>query len=378
MKFMIEKKELSALTTLVHRAAAAKSTIPVLSGLLLNLSKDKGLTMTATDMEIGIIASTTNVDIIEEGNVLINANYFADFIKLLPDTLVSIELIKDKSRLQVNYGRSSGYINIYDNEDYPDLPINDLKDCFKIQQDVLKNALKKTSFAAATNHFRQMFTGVLFDFKKDTLNIVASDTHRLAHYSYILDEPNLEPINFIIPVRTVNELLRLLEDNDNNINIAISNNNIIFYQENFILFSRLIDGQYPNYDAVIPKQFTTDFDINPNKLATSLERSKIMPTDDKFQIPNVKININEKEIQCNTFSENMGEIVEIIDGLEINGEHNFNISFNTNYFLDIAKIFAQECDLIKIKLSGSLGPALISNPEKENYVYVLVPLRTSN
>lgn len=113
MKFFIEKNELSALTTLVYRAASSKNTIPVLSGLLIEVSKEKGLTMTATDMEIGIRASTDQVQIEKEGSVLVNAYYFADFIKLLPESTIGIELNQETARLNINYGRSSGYINIY-------------------------------------------------------------------------------------------------------------------------------------------------------------------------------------------------------------------------------------------------------------------------
>ena len=185
MKFNIEKREISTLTTLVHRASSSKNAIPVLSGLHISLSRENGLTMTATDMEIGIKASTSNVDIIEEGNVLVNANYFADFIKLLPDTLISFDLNQETSRLNISYGRSSGRINIFQETDYPDLPIDKIEPLFSIPQDVLKEGLKKTSFAAASNHFRQVFTGVLFDIiDNHTLIIVASDTHRLAYYTY--------------------------------------------------------------------------------------------------------------------------------------------------------------------------------------------------
>ena len=140
MKFNIEKRELSALTAMVYRAASNKNTIPVLSGLLLELSHDKGLTMTATDMEIGIKTSTSNVDILEEGSVLVNASYFADFIKLLPDTLISIELNTVKSRLQINYGRSSGNINIYREQDYPGLPINKMEDHFELSPNYIKRS----------------------------------------------------------------------------------------------------------------------------------------------------------------------------------------------------------------------------------------------
>ena len=379
MKFTIEKREISALTTLVHRAASNKNTIPILSGLHIQLSHEKGITMTATDMEIGIKASTSNVEVIEEGSVLVNANYFSDFIKLLPDGIISFELNKETSKLNISYGRSTGRINIYQERDYPELPIKKMEYLFSIPQDILKEGLRKTAFAAAVNHFRQVFTGVLFDILDNgNLKIVASDTHRLAYYTYTLDKEEIEPFKFVIPIRTVNELLRFLDDSSEKINIAMSENNVIFYKDNFILLSRLIEGQYPNYETVIPSSFSTELNIKTHILASSLGRAKIMPTDDKFQIQHVQFSLQENEALLNSFSESMGEISEVIEEIDIEGEKDIKISFNTHYFLDAVKIFENECKSLTIKFSGSLTPALIKNPEKENYIYILVPMRTNN
>jgi len=379
MKFNIEKRELSALTTMVYRAASSKNTIPVLSGLLLDLSREKGLTMTATDMEIGIRASTSNVDIIEEGSVLVNANYFADFIKLLPDTLISIELNTTTSKLQIHYGRSSGNINIYLEQDYPGLPIKKMEDRFVLPQNILKEALRKTVFAAASNHFRQVFTGVLFDIQENgALKIVASDTHRLAYYTCQLPESKPEPFKFVIPIRTVNELLRFLEDSEETIKIASSDNNIIFYKDEFLLLSRLIEGQYPNYEQVIPANFVTHLDIKTHPLATSLERAKIIPTDDKLKIQHMQLYFQENEVYINSNSEAMGEVVEVLEDNVIDGDRELKIVFNTNYFLEAVKIFDQECENIKISFSGSFGPAMLKNESKDNYLYILVPMRTNN
>jgi DNA polymerase-3 subunit beta len=379
MKVSMEKRDLSTLTTLVYRAASTKNTIPVLSGLLIEADPDKGLIMTATDMEIGIKASTSSVEIIEPGSVLVNAHYFADFIKLLPDGPVTLELNQDRAKLNVNYGRSSGSINTYRDYEYPDLPLDKMQERMAVSQKILKEALKKTSFAAAITHFRQVFTGVLFDILPDNiLKIVASDTHRLACFTQTLDGPELDPFNFIIPTRTVNELLRILDDTDASINISFTENNVIFSKDNFILLSRLIEGQYPNYEQVIPSSFNTSLSVNTAILANALERARTMPTDDKLKIQYVRFNVNEKEIEVNAYSEIMGEIEEVIEDVEISGESDIKIAFNTNYFLDITKILSNEGEKIDIQLSGSLGPALIKNPEKDNYLYVLVPLRTNN
>lgn len=379
MKVNLDKKDLSTITSLVHRAAANKTTIPVLTGLLIEASATDGLTMTATDMEIGIKASTRTADIVEEGKVLVNAYYFSDLIKLLPDTAVSMELNQEKAKLTISYGRSSGYLNTYQEQEYPDLPVTKMTDIFSIDQKTLKEALKKTAFAAAGSHFRQVFTGVLFDITDPhSLKIVASDTHRLACYTCTLENGPEKPLNFVIPVRTVNELLRLLEDSDEILNVALAENNVIFYKEDFLLLSRLIEGQYPNYNQVIPTSFNANIKIGSYALAESLERAKTMPVDEKVKIPHVQLTFKGEEAIINSYSEEMGEIEEIIENLQVEGEDNLKISFNTNYFYDALKIFAPECEEIDLHLSGSLGPALIKNAAKDNYVYVLVPLRTNN
>ena len=378
MKFIIEKRELSSITTMVHRAASSKNTIPVLSGLLIEISQEKGLVMTATDMEIGIKASTKNVEIIYEGSVLVNSQYFSDFIKLLPDSMIQIELDQDKAKLNISYGRSSGYINIYSDFEYPDLPIEKIDYKISIPQKVLRESFKKTSFASAMAHFRQVFTGILFDLKEDgILRIVASDTHRLAHYLF-KPEAGVTPMSFIVPTRSINELMRIIDDTEELIDISFSDNNIIFSNPDFILLSRVIDGQYPNYEQVIPKSYSSSLLINAKVLLNTLERAKIMPTDDKTKIQHVQFSFSANEAIVESFSEVMGEIEEIIEDLAIEGEKDFKIAFNTNYFLDIVKILQDECEEIKIELSGPLGPVKIFNPADENYLYVLVPLRTSN
>lgn len=379
MKFIIEKKDLSAITTLAQRAASNKNTIPILSGVLIEVSAEKGLTMTATDMDIGIIASSGNIDVLEDGKVLVNAHYFADFIKSLPDTSIVVELNQEASKLNIYYGRSSGFINIYRDFEYPGLPFQKMEQKLSLPQTVLKKALRKTSFAVASNHFRQVFTGVLFDIlESGDLKIVASDTHRLAYFTHSLGSPVNDPFSFIIPIRTVNELLRLLDDDEEMVNISFSENNVIFSKENFILFSRLLEGSYPNYEQVIPSNSSSVVYLKSNVLLNALERAKTMPTDEKIKIQHVQFKFGENEAVVNAYSEVMGELEEVIEDIQIEGENDIKIAFNTNYFLDIAKLLNSETEEIQISLSGSIGPAIIRNPDQDNYLYVLVPLRTNN
>ena len=377
MKFRIDKKKLSVLTSTVSRAASGKSTIPILTGLHISANKESGLTMTATDMEIGIKSYQREVDILEEGEALVNAGYFDNFIKLLPDGPVDIILDREGSRLVVAYGRSTGKINIYDESEYPGLPAGKTRKKFSFPQMVLKDALRKTVFASAQNHFRQVFTGVLFDFKEDgVIRIVASDTHRMAYYSYISEQSGIEPFQFVIPSRTVNELLRFLDDVDD-IEITLSENNVIFNNQKFMLLSRLIEGQYPNYEQVIPANIVSDVFFSTGSLLNTLERARVMPTDDKIKIPHIQLSFGENEAQINSYSEAVGDISEVLENVSLSGEKDIKIAFNTNYFLDIVRILETECDNIKVSFSGMHGPAIVRNEEKDNYIYVMVPLRTA-
>ena len=157
MKIMAEKKDLSYLTSLVYRAASSKNTIPVLSGLLLEASREKGLAMTATDMEIGIKVSSSDIEVIEEGTVLVNAHYFADFIKLLPDTKITVELNEETAKIVINYGRSSGYINTYREYEYPDLPLSQVEKKISLPQKHPENRLEKNLFRCRSNPFSSGF-----------------------------------------------------------------------------------------------------------------------------------------------------------------------------------------------------------------------------
>ncbi|MGE5423046.1 MAG: DNA polymerase III subunit beta, partial [Ignavibacteriales bacterium] len=308
---------------------------------------------------------------------LVNARYFTDLVRYLPDSDVTVALDKEKSKLQVIYGRSSSSLNIFDDEEFPDLPLTKLTPICKIPQNILRECIKKTAFAAATNHFKPVFTGLLFDFEKDGLKIVASDTHRLA----IIKRPEIKTSQkigqLVIPARNINELFRILEDSENEITMGQAENNIVFYleEEGFYFLTRLIEGQYPNYNQVVPQEFINSFFIEADPLIESLERASLLPTDAK-SIKHVQMDFGQTELMLSAFSEKMGEMNEVIDTVNAETDKTIKINFNTRYMLDIVKILGAENKDIQIKLTGAMSPAIIKNPEEDSYIHVLVPLRT--
>lgn len=175
----------------------------------------------------------------------------------------------------------------------------------------------------------------------------------------------------------MSDIARILEDGDSEINIGLAENHIVFYttEQDLSCSSRLIEGQYPNYIQVIPKNFVNTFLVNSSLLTQSLERTSLMPFDQKM-IQYVKMNFEPEQLVISAFSEKMGEMTEIIKEVEAESKQAVELNFNTRYLLDAVKLLSQENKNIQISLSGPLGPAVIRNPEDDNYTYVLVPLRT--
>ncbi|NLV15617.1 MAG: DNA polymerase III subunit beta [Syntrophomonadaceae bacterium] len=376
MKISINTNLLAHTSAMVQRAASNKDTHPALSGLLLT-AKGNELTIQATDLDIGIKKTIGPVDIANEGEVLVNAKYFSDLIRFLSEEEIELEHNPETGKLNVLYGLSSSSLNLYNPEEFPEIPMEKVKPLASISQATLRNYIKKTSFAAASNHFKPVFTGILFDFSDGQLTLVGSDTHRLAMIkSDQFKEAELTG-QFVVPVRTLTEIARIIEDSESEISIGLADNHIVFFikEEQFYCSSRLIEGYYPNYQQVIPDSSSNIFTIGSESLIKALDRAALLPIDPK-SIQSIRMKFNPSQLTITAFSEKMGELTEVITDLEALNDESFEVSFNTRYLLDIVKILNPETKTIQIGLNSSLSPATIKNPSDEKYIYVLVPLRT--
>lgn len=376
MEFSINKNLLSQAASIVQRAASTRDTIPALSGILMTAEKDS-LILQATDLDMGVKRIVQPVNIVHEGSVLVNAKYFSDLVRYLSDEEVTVSLDEANNKLNVISGTSSSFLNIYNLEDFPEMPLNKVSYIGSIPQSVLKSFIRKTVIAAAVTHFKPVFTGILFDFSSDSFTMVASDTHRLAIIKSEQISCEILPGQYIIPVRILNDIARILEDSDTEINIGLAENHIVFYSPNqdFSSSSRLIEGQYPNYIQVIPSSFVNTFLIESGLLTQSLERASLLPFDPKL-IQYVKMSFSPSQLVISAFSEKMGEMTEVITDIEAQTDQPVELNFNTRYLLDAVKLLNSETKNIQISLSGPLGPAVIKNPDDDKYTYVLVPLRT--
>lgn len=364
MKVLLEQKDLSKMVTTVARAAASNTTVPILTGMMLEAEGGK-LTATSLDLAIGMKMSTAEIQMEESGKVVVNAHHLSELVKKLPSGVITLETVGGK--LNVKYGRNHANINTFLESEWVGFPDAGYEDKFVIPQKTLKTALQNVVFAAAKNHFRQVFTGVLIDLipAQNEIRFVGTDTHRMAMHRVLME--NLpESWSPIVPAPAVVELIKLLQGEEN-CSVGLSGNNIIFKWDDFEMFSRIIEGAFPNYLQVIPQNIVSNVEIDPAKIKECVDRINALPTGNK-EIPTVCLSITDS-IKMGGKSENAGDVQEVCAYVSKDGE-DIEIKFNTNYFLDALKVMPETA---KLSFAGTQSPAIVQGTPE--YLVVIVPLR---
>jgi DNA polymerase-3 subunit beta len=375
LRIIVNQTVLSALTQTVARAASTKDSNPALAGMLLRATADGKLTAEATDLDIGIISSTDEADIIKEGTVFVNAQYFANLVKNMPNQELSIGA--DGNNLVVKYGKSKATVATLNTRDYMDWHIDGVTTLFTCENQQLRDALTNTVFACAKTHFKYVFTGCLFEIGENVVDIVASDTHRLATYQFPIEKG--EPAQKIIPHRAVREIIRLVSE-PGIITVATTDNSTVVTVGNTTLICREIEGQYPNWRAIIPSEFAVEVKIQKGFLFDALKRMSVIPIDAKM-IPVTRMKLTQEgQSGCEGIlalsgrSETTGGIQEVID-VELLRGGEAEMTINTGYLRDFVQTAKGEEVLVYMQESNTL-PLLLKDASVDGYKYVLVPLRT--
>ncbi|AVX19221.1 DNA polymerase-3 subunit beta [Carboxydocella sporoproducens DSM 16521] len=349
----------------VQRAVASKTTMPILSGIKLETVDDK-LIFSATDLEIAIQA-TINITTITSGAVVVPAKYFTEMVRKLPDTKIEIKVDELSHQLTVMYGNSQLKLNGYDPQAYPLIPQIEADKVFSIRSELLRQMLKQVIFAVGVENNRPVFQGILFDCYQDNLTLVATDTHRLAMRKGKWSQGNVEEFSAIVPGKTMNELLRLLPEEEE-VKLSFSQNQLAIQLPNIIMFSRLIEGQFPAYKQVIPSQWKSRLRVKTRELLETAERATLLAQDGTSTI---KLIVKQYQLEVNSASSSVGTLKEEIP-IYLEGEET-QITFNTKYLIDVLRNLDSE--ELTMDLTGSISPGIIRPLENENYLYLLLPLR---
>ncbi|NPV27968.1 MAG: DNA polymerase III subunit beta [Firmicutes bacterium] len=370
MKFTSTKDNLSYATQIVQKSVSSKTTIPILSGILIETGQQM-VKLAATDLEIGTECSFP-ADVQLEGKTVVPARYFIEFVRRLPDQEITIESNSENSQITIKYGISEFTLSTMDPTEFPILPLSQDGPRFTLTQGKFKQMIKQVLIATSNEQVRPVFTGVLLLFEEGTIKLVATDTHRLAvreeRQEYPLElEQQIKQV--IIPARTLSELNRILLDDNESFSVTITENQILFTTEQIALLSRLIDGHFPNYKQVLPKQYSSTIKLKTKELLSTLERAALLmsPTEGissaKFELQKDKLIVSSTVPNGSIYE----ELPIILEGDPL------LIAFNSKYLIDVLRIIDNE--EILFQFTGPLSSAVIRPTSDENYFYLVLPIR---
>ncbi|MBU0743875.1 MAG: DNA polymerase III subunit beta [Gammaproteobacteria bacterium] len=368
MKFSIKREALLKPLQLVTGVVERKQTKPILSHVLL-VAEDKLLTFIGTDLEVELHALINmETPVKTPSQITLPGKKFLDICRSLPENS-TVELTENKGRITLSCGRSRFTMTSLPTQDFPRSPEQKTVMNFRIKQGDLRQLIEKTSFAIPQQDVRQYLNGLLFEVKDGTIQTLATDGHRLAVHSIAAPVIDSSLAQVIIPRKGVFELLRLLEDSDEEIAVSFNNNIVNIKGKNFVLISKLISGKFPNYNKIIPKRGEKRVEINCNDLKQALMRVAIL-SNELFR--SVHFKLRQNTLVLTTNNPEQEEAVEELS-IDYKGE-NLDIIFNVGYFVDILNVLETE----KINLffkkgdSGIVIEEVNSNP---NCLYVLMPIR---
>lgn len=364
MKFSIEKEKLLIAINAVSKAVASKTTKPILECFLLEAKNGK-VKLTGTDLDIGI-EYFIDTDIEESGETTIDAKMFSEIVRKLPDSIINISINEQKQLIIECEGSLFKLVTI-DSGDFPVLPEINVEQSISIKQTMLKEMIRKTIFAVGIDENRPVFTGCLVELKEGILNMVALDGFRLAMQSKVFVGETKE-FKAIIPGRTLNEISKILQDDDADVVIGVAKNQGLFEMPNCRAVTRILEGEFLDYKNVIPKEKELRVTVDKNIFISSLERAAVMSKEDKQFPIKVTVNGNIMVIACVVQSGDVRE--ELL--VESFGK-NIEIGFNPKYLIEAVRATGDE--KIILDFGSSISPCVIRPPESEEYTYMVLPVR---
>ncbi len=366
MQFTINQETLSKALNSVGRSVATRSTMPILSNILIR-TKNNQLIITASDMETSN-RLTLDAQVDEEGACTLDYKKAAEIIGKLPNSPITFKLDPSNHTVELSCLKSRYVLRSLNAEEFPEVPEPSANGA-TVESKVLRNAIRETAFSASSDDTRHILTGVYLLIEKDGLELVATDGHRLARSVSRLDNEAEKIIKVIIPSKVMTELSRLLSSlGDVPVHLSLSKNEIIFSFGNQVMTSKLIDGQFPDYRSIIPKNLDRKAVVNRSQFLSSIERAAIM-AEDRSNIIKLKYNPSELEITSDT--PELGKGTELLE-IQYDGEENL-MAFNARYLIDILKNLDDA--EVNVEMKGAFDPCLVRPNSEKEFIYVVMPIR---
>ena len=373
MQLSCLQENLSRGLSVVQRAVATRTTLPITQNVLLSTDNSR-LKLAATNLEIAI-STWIGAQVEEEGSITIPARLLTEFVNSLPAERIDIAMNPQPLGLDLECARFEAHINGRDADDFPPIPTVESGVIGKISSSVLKDAITHVAFAAATEESRPVLTGIKVDLKEDRFTFVAADGFRLAVYEGKLAEAVSEDVSFIMPARAFQEVNRLIGSDDTTIEFTVtpSKSQALFRLENVELVSQLIQGTFPNYSQLIPEGHDTRAVVDQTAFLSATRTASIFARDGSG-IVRVKVlpaeNGSSGTIEISSRAEELGDNEGKIDA-SVEGDES-KIAFNSKYLSEVLDVLGS--GEIALETTTSSSPGVIRPLSKEGYIHVVMPM----
>lgn len=372
MELTFEREELWEAMQIAGNVAASRNTLPILSNVLIK-TVNNHIQLAATDLEVGV-KSAVQGEIVEAGSITVPAKKLVDIVRELPSAKVKLTTLAN-DRIEINCESARFRMVGLTDEEFPPLPeIGD--DFFVMDSNILRSMIHKTAFAVSTEETRHFLNGVYLNVTSDFIKMVATDGRRLAVATQNQPHSVEEEIGVIIPTKAINNILRTFSGGGE-IKIALLENQIAFASESITLISRLIEGEYPDYNAVMAPVLSNEIELvaNTEQLLSVIRRVSLLANPNT---PSIRVESKEAELNVSASTPELGEAQEQMEVSSSGG--NVEIAFNARFIMDVLRNI--DSDDVLLKFRDSLSPVLVKpskdseeEDDKQDYMCVIMPMR---
>jgi DNA polymerase III subunit beta len=363
MKLQVTQENLHKALSAVARVASGRSTLPILSNILLKTVNNR-LSISATNLDIAI-TQLVGSKISKEGSITVPARLMQDFIASLPSGIIDLQL--EDNKLLIKTDKYQSTINGISAEDYPVMPALSAKNKIEIDTQVLKKALQQVVFTASNDDARPVLTGVYFNSFEGDIYIVATDSYRLAEKKLMTSK---DSIQLLLPASSINDLLRVMSDVGDKIQVNYDDQQVQFTIGDVELVTRLIDGVYPDYRKLIPKDFAISATLDKAEFINITKVSSLFARESAGSIT-LHIDEDTNQLKIQSIASQVGENTAVAAAKVVGSG---TITLNSRYLLDALN--AIEEDSVTFSFNGKLTPSLLKGVGSKNYQHIIMPLKS--
>jgi len=367
MRIICDGADLSDAVLKVSKGTSNKTTNPILEGIKV-VAEEDFVTLSATDLELSIEKTIRGMVQIE-GEMVVPGKFFCEYIKKLNNEQIELN-VDDKNMLSIKYTDSVGKIQCLNSHEFPQIKQLENAEYFEMKEKDLKALINKSIYAVATEDVRPILKGVKLEITNSQVTAIALDGYRLAVVKKPVVNTTAE-FSCIVPARSLNEISKLIGDEDKTIKVNVGRNFLMVDIDNTKMTTRLLEGDFINYTQIIPTDFSTNIVLNKDQLLDALERASLLSRVDRNNL--VKFDISDKVMVLSSKSE-IGDIKENIT-ISLKG-NDLTIAFNARYFTEALRAISDE--FLKLNFTSSVSPSIITSNDTDEFLYLILPVRIMN